>query len=221
MSLDSGYIYSGATSWPRPRYPGNYVNPDEVASEQGVYAGLGIAWILTQIRARSKLFQNKPVRSIQRFAKLLNDASMKSANPPPCRFDTFFSVRPIAGILSWGHDGCWAHNRLFLKCLKKVRPDLKTVYEFHVFQDGIDLSKVRELQWNEQFNFLRLFRYLWHVSSGDLVALEEWTRRPDSNSYSMSYAVFDSTSGDEVVPPDGWQEAAKVNIQQALDGLRP
>ena len=202
ISLDSGYLYSGATSWPRPRYPSNYVNRDEVMEETGIYAGLGIAWLLTQIRARAKLLQNKPHKSIQRFTKLLDDATLKSGTPPTWspRFDHFGQVRIIEGILGWGHNGNYAHNKLYLCSLKKNRADLDTVKTFHIYRDGIDTS---QLEWNELNQYLRWFRYNVYRSANGMVALEEWTKSANGPEYIKSYAVFDSETGEEVkrAPP--------------------
>lgn len=44
VTLDMGYIYSGARKWPAPQFPTNYVAATDVHAESGVYAGLGLAW---------------------------------------------------------------------------------------------------------------------------------------------------------------------------------
>lgn len=220
VSLDSGYIYSGATSWPRPRFPSNYVERKEVNSEEGIYAGLGIAWMLTQIRARAKLLQNKPHRSIQRFTKLLDDAVLKEAMPPTWapRFNTFGSMRPIEGILHWGHDSRWAHNKLYLCCLKKVRPDFETTRQFHVFRNGVDTST---LDWKDEFKHLRWFRHGIHWSSNGLVALQEWTQVPDGPEYICRYAVFDSATGDELRLDPALEKRGYEDLREAVASLRP
>jgi hypothetical protein len=219
VSLDTGFAYSGATSWPRPRYPSNYIERDHVNTEQGIYAGLGIAWMLSQMRARAKLLQNKPHRSIQRFTKLLDDASMKEATPPTWvpRFDTFGSVRPIEGILHSGHNSRWAHNKLYLCCLKRVHPDLKTTREFHVFRDGVDTST---LDRKDEHKYLRWFRHGFHRSAMGLVALQEWTPNPDHAEYSCSYAVFDSTDGEELKLDPPIDKRGFSDIREALESLR-
>ncbi len=220
MSLDTGFAYSGATSRPRPRYPANYVERDDVNTEQGIYAGLGIAWMLTQIRARAKLLQNKPPRSIQRFAKLLDDASLKEGTPPTWapRFDKFGSVRPIEGILHWGHSFRWAHNRLYLGCLKKVRPDLETSRQFHVFRDSVDTSA---LDWKDEHKCLRWFRHSTHWSANGLVALQEWTPIAGSPEYTCSYAVFDSAAGEELKLDPPIDKRGFSDLREALESLRP
>jgi hypothetical protein len=220
MSLDVGYAYSGATSWPRPRYPGNYVERNHVNSEGGIYAGLGIAWILTQIRARAKLLQNRPHRSIQRFTKLLDDAGLKDATPPTWapRFDKFGSRRPIEGILHWGSNFRWAHNRLYLGCLERHHPDLKAKDQFRVFRDGVDVST---LGWNEEFEYLRWFYHGIHWSVRGLIALEEWTQAGDGSGYSCSYAVFDSLTGKEIKLEPALKTCGRSGIHAVLESLRP
>lgn len=220
MSLDTGFAYSGATSWPRPRYPGNYVERGQVMTEQDIYAGLGIAWILTQIRARAKLLQNKPHRSIQRFTKLLDDAALKSATPPTWapRFDKFGSHRPIEGILYWGSVSRWAHNKLYLCCLEKHHPDLKSKGQFRVFRDGVDTTT---LGWKEESQYLRWFRHGTHWSARGLIALEEWRRTDDDSDYACSYAVFESATGEEIKLDSSLRACGQNDIQVALESLRP
>jgi hypothetical protein len=219
MSLDTGFAYSGATSWPRPRYPGNYVERDHVNTEQGIYAGLGIAWILTQIRARAKLLQNRSHRSIQRFTKLLDDATLKEATPPTWapRFDKFGTHRPIEGILDWGGYARWAHNRLYLCCLEKRIPDLMANGPFRFFREGVD---VKTLGWKEEPQYLRWFRHGTHWSARGLIALEEWRRIGDGPGYACSYAVFDSATGDEIKLDMSLRACGPDDIQLALESLR-
>ena len=220
MSLDMGFAHSGATSWPRPRYPGNYVERGQVTTEQNIYAGLGIAWILTQIRARAKLLQNKPRRSIQRFTKLLDDAALKEATPPTWapRFDKFGSHRPIVGILYWGCVSRWAHNKLYLCCLEKKHPDLVNIRQFRFFRDGVDTST---LGMEAESQYLRWFRHGTHWSARGLIALEEWRRSGDDPSYECSYAVFDSLTGEEIKLNTSLKACGQTNIQFILESLRP
>lgn len=219
MSLDVGYAYSGATSWPRPRYPGNYVERDHVNIEEGIYAGLGIAWILTQIRARAKLLQNRSTRSIPRFTKLLDDATLKDATPPTWapRFDKFGSHRPIDGILHWGSSSRWANNRLYLGSLERHRPDLMANGQFRVFRDGVNAST---LGWKEESQYLRWFFHGIHWSARGLIALEEWTRRGDGPGYACSYAVFDSATGEEIKLDPSLKTCGRSGISAALESLR-
>lgn len=218
MSLDSGFLYSGATSWPRPRYPTNYVKTDEVQSETGIYAGLGLAYILTQIRARAKLMKNQPTRSEQRFMRLLDDATMKSAMPPTWspRFDHFGSVRKIEGILWWGNHGRWAHNRMFMTCLKKDKEELKTIKESYFYRDDMDVTDV---PWNDLYRYMRWFHHGLYWKSGELIVLEEWTQSTDDDSYFKSYAVFNAVTAVEVKLSSELRSAALINVEQVLKTL--
>jgi hypothetical protein len=220
ISLDSGYLYSGATTWPRPRYPSNDVSRDEIVSEEGIYAGLGIAWLLTQIRARAKLIQNKPHGSIQRFMKLLDDATLKSATPPTWspRFDKFGSCRPIDGVLHWGNRFVWVHNRLYLQSLWRDLPQLKFSNEKHFFRAGVDTST---LSWDQERQYLRWFRHATHWAANGLVALEEWTKNNETGSYTRTLAVFDAATGEELkaaLPPG---DGAFDDVKAVLESLRP
>lgn len=215
FSVDSGFLYSGATSWPRPRYPGNYINRDQVMGEEGIYAGLGMAWLLTQIRARAKLMQSKPFRSITRFAKLLDDASLKSAVPPTWspRFDPSFKARPLFQNLHWGQYQKWVHNRLHLQALRVSKPD--ATRSFHHCHGGIDEYS---LSHTERWNHLRWFRHGVNWCAENLVALEEWTKS-DGPKWVMSYAVFDAVSGEEISLEEPLYKGS-ASVQEALQAIQ-
>lgn len=197
VSLDSGFLYSGATSWPRPPYPGNYVNRDQVASESGIHSGLGLAWILTQVRARGKLMQGKPVRSVGRFVKLLQDATLKSATPPTWsqRFDTFGAGSHIAGLFGWGGSGRWVHNHLFVSSLRKYFPGSEQTHECFVSKGGVDITN---MNWKERDKHLRWFNYRSSRICGGLLALEEWSEREAQLHMDKRIAVFDVETGEEL-----------------------
>jgi hypothetical protein len=207
MSLDSGFLYSGATAWPRPSYPGNYVKRNQVSAETGIWSGLGLAWILTQIRARHALMLGRPTHAIERFSKLLDKAALKSATPPTWsdRFSAGFKSRPIQGVLHWGRRFRYPHNRVLLASLGRQSSD-GDLDEF-----PIDPSSSQEGESSP-----RWFRHpaTWKV--GRLVALEEWTASPDNIApYTKSYSVFDSETGEEVHLAGPLTEAAE-GIEAAL-----
>lgn len=197
-SLDAGYLYSGATAWPRPRFPANYVERVQVYGEDGIWSGLGLAWILTQIRARHALMRGQPVRSVQRFSRLLDNATLKSVTPPTWsdRFSALFKSYPILGILRWGRRSLFPHNRLHMISLEQESSDADLGKNNCYYQSEYDpLHSPTDDSWR----FLRWFRHgvSWNV--GSLVALEEW--KPSENGsvpYEKSYAVFDSISGAEI-----------------------
>lgn len=218
IALDSGYLFSGATSWLRPRYPSNYVNRDEIISKEGIFAGLGLAWLLTQIRARLKLMHDRPCRSIIRFTKLLDDAAMEDGLPATWspRFHTFGTMQPIKGVLHWGHTRFWPHNRLCLYPLKRCKPELQFSRDFHVFRCGVNTSK---LTLDQEFKSLRWFRFDLHWSVENLVAFEEWTRSDDGSHYTKSYAVFDAQTGDEVPLHEPFEGRGYKSVEDALRAL--
>ncbi len=198
LSLDSGYLYSGATSWPRPLAPTNYIKNDEVVMHEGIYAGLGIAWLLTQIRARAKLLQNKPANTIKRFIRLLDDATLKPAVPATWspRFDCFGSVRPIAGVFHWGNTSRWAHNRLYLCSLKKIFDGQESAPAEYIYRNGVDVSAIN---WRDRSDHLRWFRHGLYINIKGLIAVEEWTPVEGGSQYERRHTVFDAVTGGEII----------------------
>lgn len=213
LSLDSGYMYSGATSHPRPRYPGNYTQRDEIAHEAGIHSGLGLAWLLTQIRSRAALLQSRSDFSIHRFTKLLDDATLKEATPPTWsnRFDTMFKSTPVHGGLKWGRQARFGHNRLHLVTLEKRLPDDHPVTDTNYYRTTEQPLPPKP---EDRESLLRWFRHGEYRVSGKLVALEEWTRTEGDVPLVRSFAVFDSESGTEIPHPTG--RTVPTTIEEAL-----
>src|SRR6185369_8400504 len=82
LSLDTGYLYSGARRWPAPRFPGNYVQADQVRVETDIYAGLGLGWLIAQHQGRLAAIKRQALGPITRFAKLLDEAMLREGVPP-------------------------------------------------------------------------------------------------------------------------------------------
>jgi len=115
LSLDTGYLYSGARRWPSPRFPSNYVEADQVHVETDIYAGLGLGWLIAQLQGRLVAIKRLALGSITRFSNLLNEAMLREGVPPTYsrRFnETTLQPSDIAGVLSWGGTTYYAHNRL-------------------------------------------------------------------------------------------------------------
>ena len=64
VTLDAGFLYCGLSRWPCPRFPGNYTEADHVYAETGIYAGLGLAWLLTQHQGRLAATQRRNLGAI-------------------------------------------------------------------------------------------------------------------------------------------------------------
>lgn len=197
ISLDSGYAYSGLTTWPRPIFPANYKAGDEVNCEEDVYSGLGLAWMLTQIRGRLAVMENRDRRPIQRFAHLLDDASLKKATPPTYsrRFDTMLRCPDVAGVVKWGVHKAFAHNRMPLNSLRIESPGLEATRQSHFFLVGTPEAGV---DWRTEHKYVRWFHYPWAWSSGRFVALEERIKPPRGGEWLRRIAVFNSESGQEI-----------------------
>jgi hypothetical protein len=197
VSLDSGYVFSGATAWPRPRSPSNYKTGDEAWGEENVYSGLGLAWVLTQIRGRLAFMENRDLRPAHRFAHLLDDASMKSATPPTFsyRFNTMLQRQEVAGVLKWGLDSMFAHNGMQVNSLRIDLPELKTIRQNHIFVDGTPENGVDGLN---SHDYVRWFHFPWAWPAGRLVALEERIKPANGGAWPVRIAVFDTENGQEI-----------------------
>lgn len=197
VSLDGGAMFSGAMTWPRPCYPGNYVQADQVHAWTGLDAGMGIAWPLLQMKGRLRVIENRAFGSIQRFKKLLDNAVVKPATPATWspRFDTMFQMVEIAGKFSWGSVALFVHNRLQLRSLSREVPGKDRTIDIELYQPGVDLEK---LDWRERSKYNRWFHYgVWQISGG-LLALEEWENPRCKNSHRKRIAVFNVVTGVEL-----------------------
>jgi len=197
VTLDTGFLYCGLRRWPCPRFPSNYTEAEHVNAETGIYAGLGLAWLLTQHQGRLAATQRQNLGAISRFAKLLDEAMLREAMPPTWshRFDTMFQMRPIAGAMEWGHVACWAHNGLQLRSLARKMGETKTWWERELLQPGTDPAT---LDWQSATKFLRWFRYASDFSAGRLLSIEEWLRHESKTDHKSRIAVFDAVSGEEI-----------------------
>ncbi len=104
VTLDSGFYIPEGSCWPRPRYPSNYTEPDQVMVQTGNYSGLGLAWLITQHQARLAIIQRRATGPIQRLAQSLDTAMLTEATPftHSMKFDSMFRMQPIAGQFQLG-----------------------------------------------------------------------------------------------------------------------
>lgn len=201
ITLDSGFLYSGFRRWPAPNYPSNYREPGEVHMESGLFAGLGLAWLITQIQGRSAFIQGQALAPISRRAELFNVAMLKESMPPTWspRFWTMLRNHKIAGIVEWGGSESWPHNRVELQSLARLRPEAKSRAEVECLHTGVDTSN---LKWDEWRKFLRWFRYPICERAGRLLAFDEWIDHRSKSNHRRRVAVFDSVTGEELVGAD-------------------
>ena len=208
VTLDSGFLYSGGSCWPRPRYPNNYTEPDQIMAQTDNYSGLGLAWLITQHQARLAVIQRRAIGPIERQKKSLDTAMHTQATPftHSMKFNSMFRARPIAGNFKWGGVSIHAHNRLSLNtvdgangrplCLPGTDPE-KAVYPNHT-------TGVRWFRYPEQ-----------HVAES-LLALEEWLEPKDPDKHAKRIAVFDTKSDREVTGP---RVAALQRVDQIAELL--
>ncbi len=198
ISLDTGFLYGGHRKWPCPRYPGNYTNAEDVVSETGICAGLGLAWFLTQQQGRLAIMQNQSVGKIQRFSRLLDETMMKPSLPATFsyRFETMFRMRPIAGKVEWGSTSRWVHNFLQLCSLTRRKGEVNATEASELIIAGKD---PKSLNWKDKIKYLRWFKYQSNVISGRFLALEEWIDYSSKANHTTRVAVFDTVTGEEIV----------------------
>ena len=201
VSLDGGSMFSGAMAWPRPRYPGNYTQPDHVKIWSGLDTGMGIAWALLQIRGRLAAIEKRALGSIVRFAGLLDKAGMKEATPPTWspRFNSMFRKHEIAGNISWGMSASFAHNRLALNSVRRAIPGTDGMTSRELYKPNID---PQTLDSPERDKHLRWFRYDITHTAGNFLALEEWEEIRSKENHRTRIAVFNIATGEEMISPE-------------------
>ena len=197
IALDTGYLYCGLRKWPCPVFPGNYTEAEHVNVETGIYAGLGLAWLLTQHQGRLAAVQRQNLGAIDRFARLLDETMVGEAAQPD-RFETVFQMRPIEGSIEWGPVACWAHNRLRLRCLKRKREGVTNVREVALLLPGVNLDA---LDYRFYAGQLRWFRDGMAATAGGLIAVEEWLDHKSKTHHKRRITVFDALTGEEVNRP--------------------
>lgn len=201
VALDEGFLFSGFRHWPAPRFPGNYVEAVHVYGVTELFAGLGLAWLLAQHQGRLAVIQRHAVGPVKRFADLLDTAMMPMEAVPPThsmRFETMFEMRPIAGVMEWGSVACWAHNRLKLRSMRRVRGEQKRHWDVELMQPS---PAGVEFTFDNHTQFLRWFRYHSNVQAGRLIAVEEWLNHKSKTDHKRRIAVFDTVTGDEIFGP--------------------
>ncbi len=196
VSLDGGFLYSGARRWPAPRFPGNYTEARHVRTVTGNYAGLGLAWLITQHQGRLAVIRGQPLGRITRFARLLDEAMMKPGVPATYsrRFDTMFRMGPIAGIFDWGTVSQFPQNKLELISVRRGDDGKPHPWWEVELMQPVDLTSVKQDNYE---HFLRWFRYGVTSTAGDLLALEEWIDPRSKTAHRKRIAVFNVKSGEE------------------------
>jgi hypothetical protein len=193
ITLDSGFLYSGGSCWPRPRFPSNYTEPDQVMKQTDNYSGLALGWLITQHQARLAVIQRRTLGPIQRQAGSLDTAMLTQATPftHSMKFDTMFRMSPLAGNFKWGRSSRHAHNRLSLNTVELA-------HNRSLCLPGVDPEKA---VYPNQDAGVRWFRYGVSHTAGSLLALEEWLDPIDPIKHAKRIAVFDTTTDQEVTGP--------------------
>jgi hypothetical protein len=197
VTLDSGFFYCGLRKWPAPTFPSNYKTIDDLHYVSGIYAGLGLAWLITQVHGRLAAIQKQSIERVSRFAKMLDVAMLQDALPPTwsSRFWTMLRDSKLGGIMEWGSVEDWVHNGIQLQSLARLRDGAKTRGEVEVLQNGAIPS---DRNWQK---YVRWFRYPAANVKGRLLAVEEWLNHKSKTGHNTRTVVFDIESGDEISGP--------------------
>jgi hypothetical protein len=211
-SLEMGFLYCGLRKWPCPRFPSNYTEADDVHAETGSYAGLGLAWILTQHQGRLAAARRQSLGAIHRFARLLDDAMLRESTPPTYspRFHPAFSgLRPITGVMGWGGVLCYAHNGLHLCSLSRSRDGEKAWWHHEYLRSDVDPASLDTASARDA---VRWFRYSKEFTAGQHLAVEEWIDHSSREDHRSRIAVFDITDGREMTGPliDGMEKVSDL-----------
>jgi hypothetical protein len=200
IALDTGYLYCGLRRWPCPTFPGNFIDAEQIKVETGIYAGLGLAWLLTQLQGRLAATQRQNLGAISRFANLLDDAMLRDAHAVVLsdRFETMFQSRAIAGVIEWGSVAYWVHNRLEVRSLRRKRDGMNNVWQVELLLPGVNPDALNHRSYMKH---LRWFRYGMMATAGRLIAVEEWLNHKSKTEHKHRIAVFDTLTGEEVIGP--------------------
>ena len=197
VSLDSAFLYCGLRRWPAPRFPGNYVNPEDVAVQDDIFAGLGLAWVILQQQGRLAAVERSPLGAIQRFGSLLDNASMPAGVPATYsrRFETWFDILPIAGMFKWGCSTLFPNNKVRVSSLSREITNTTNRADTELFKEGIDAHQIPILNWAD---YLRWFRFGVTCQVNNLIAFEEWIEPRSKENHRKRIAVFNTLSGEEI-----------------------
>ncbi len=189
LLLDSGYMIARTACWPtseRCRGPNSMLN-----TGTGIYAGLGLGWLEAQIAGRNCILTGRSPDWIERLSKQLSQLELREALPPTfdSRRDRFFIFNsPIHGVLKWGAERFYPHNRLQLNTVI-VEETTLTDPNQPVTRDRFFGRYKFEPRW---FNLDAV------ATKDDYCALEEWIDPSDFEKHRRRIVVFDSRTGDDM-----------------------
>lgn len=187
--LDSGYIVGRKASWPSSRC---CRGPDSMLNTgTGPFAGLGLAWLETQIAGRNCILTGRSPDWIERMSKQLSDLELREAVPPTLDIHQLrfgFSNSPIHGNLKWGNTGLRPHNQLHL---------------WTVTAGGSTLTDPTRPVTDDRFHGRFQFEPRWFkqdavCTKGDFCALEEWTDPLDPKLHLRKITVINARTGAEI-----------------------
>jgi hypothetical protein len=185
--LDSGYLMAGTACWPRSKWGQGAAAKLHVGT--GLYAGLGLGWLELQIAGRNCVATRKPVEWVQRLSEQLSQLELTELLPFDAQKHRFFIFdSPVHGVLKWGAEEFFPHNRLHLNTMIAGNETLT---------DASRAIACDKYFGRYQFE-PRWFRLDEVYKNGDYCALEEWIKPGDAKTHRTRIAVFDSRDGQEV-----------------------
>lgn len=185
--LDSGYLMPGTACWPRSKW--GQGAPAELHIGTGLYAGLGLGWLELQIAGRNCVATRRPVEWVQRLSEQLSQLELTELPPSdPNRHRFFIFNSPIHGVLKWGAEQFYAHNRLHLNTVIAGTETLT------------DASRpIAKDRFFGRYGFEpRWFKLDVVGRNGEYCALEEWVEPGDPKNHQRRIIVFDSRDGVQV-----------------------
>ena len=187
LALDSGFIYSGKSSWPHPSAFG--IEKTAVRSSTGHRSGLGLAWMINQMQARLAGMDDTSIALYDRMGKTIAAAILESGIPPHYspRVHSMRGNRSFGGIVEEGGHGAIVHNKLTLWSLKIGDSFLERDRDHPEFNESSGTN-------------FRLFRCdrLLIGKAGGFLAFEEWFLPHSKEDHYTKVAVFNRETGEEI-----------------------
>jgi hypothetical protein len=193
IALDSGYIRQEVLRF-KDGPGGATEEHHQLSTSEGIYAGLGLAWLEMHVVARNAWLTNQQVDWLPPLWQHVRDLERTEVPLYDCRREPMLLAhKTIHGVIRWGRTARSVHNRLFVTTiLTRAEGTIKE-------RTLLDKTKPCERHTIFDYEFEpRWFRENVFAVNGDFCALEEWIEPRDRNNHQRRIAVFDGRTGEEV-----------------------
>jgi hypothetical protein len=176
----------------------------------GIYAGLGLAWLETQIAGRNCLLTHSRYDWVDRLSKQLSKLELRDLPPMPACFEPLrYQTYQFHGTLHWGWEGMAVHNRFQVVSVSLGPSPEATLLSTNPISTN---SRVKRHKFEP-----RWFKLGVTGKNGAYCALEEWIDPKDRKNCKKRIVVFHSPTGEDVTH----KLAKRLSTCSALERLNP